>query len=106
MARSDQRYVEGKEHDGDAEPEDGVPDGFSQSFLFYHTAFLDLVGHLAFHVAELEEGQDHDDEHQHHGLGRGAAEIKADEAVVEDLVDERFRGPRGAALMPKVSNRV
>lgn len=34
--------------------QEGVPDGF-QSFLFYHTAFLDLVGHLAFHVTELEK---------------------------------------------------
>ena len=92
VGRGDQRYIKGKEHNGDAEPEEGVPDGFSQSFLFYHTAFLDLIGHLAFHVTELEEGQDHDDEHQHHGLGRGAAEVEPDEAVVENLVDEGFRG--------------
>src|SRR5215472_16909744 len=56
------------------------------------------VMHPPLDKAELDRGQRNDDRHQDHRLRRRAAEIKADDAVVPDLVDEDLGRPSRTAL--------
>ena len=66
--------------------------------------------HPALDKAELNRGQPDDDRHQDHRLRRRAAEIKPDDPVIPDLVDEDLGRLPGPALghiwmMPKVSKK-
>ena len=54
--------------------------------------------YLPLDIPELDDGQHDHDGHQYHRLGSRTAEIKAQEAVMEDLVDQDVGRPRGTAL--------
>lgn len=53
--------------------------------------------HALLDEAELEGGQRNDDHHQDHGLRGGRTEIEVHEAIIIDLVDQRFRRLGGTA---------
>src|SRR5439155_23892874 len=57
-----------------------------------------LILNLALDIAELQDGERDNDDHQHHRLRVGSTEVESLEAVGIDLVDEDLRSlPRTAA---------
>lgn len=53
--------------------------------------------HALLDEAELEGGERNDDHHQDDRLRGGRAEVQVHEAIIIDLVDQRFRRLGGAA---------
>jgi hypothetical protein len=60
-----------KTHDTDAKHQKSVGQGVEYGGSFNHGKRLHRIVNFALHEAELEHGDGNDQDHEHHGLGRG-----------------------------------